>query len=51
MVSARGAACRTYQNLRFLDADEGLPVLENSKTLILWKMLVWELTSYYHFEN
>jgi len=26
MVSARGAACRTCQDLRFLDADESLPV-------------------------
>jgi len=23
-----GAACRTYQDLRFSDADKGLPVLE-----------------------
>jgi hypothetical protein len=27
MVSARGVACRTYQDLRFPDADEGLPFL------------------------
>jgi len=30
MVSARGAACRTHQNLRLPNADESLPVLDQA---------------------
>jgi predicted transcriptional regulator len=32
-TGARGAACRTHQNLRFLDADEMLFILEKREVM------------------